>query len=369
MKPTGDGKRRILLVAEAPGEQEDEEGVQLIGRAGQYTREVLDRLDYDMDDGNKTNAVICRPPDNDIQDLHIDCCRPNLLKTLRDLEPRVVILLGASAVKSLMPTERDDDVGGIGRWVGWKIPSREHNAWICPTYHPSHILRSERNGRKDPVLERLFRQHLKAALKLEEKPITGLSLDELKKKIEIIKSPRDARLRLKDLVRKKGRLAFDFESTGIKPDRDGHRIVACSFCFEGEDTFAFLVDEGNMPYLSDVLRSARLKKIAANLKNEERWTRKIMGHSVANWWWDTMIGAHYLDNRGSISGLKFQVYVRFGIADYNRVVSLYFHSDNENGFNKIDDCPKDDLLMYNGLDSLFEFMLALVQRKEMGLDQ
>lgn len=363
MKPTGRGKRRVLVVAEAPGEREDAKGIQLIGKSGQLVRDVLHKLHYDLDDGNKTNAVICRPPGNEIKDLYIDCCRPNLLHSIRTLKPKVIILLGASAVRSLMPTERDDKVGAIGRWVGWTIPSHEHQAWICPTYHPSYLMRQN-----DRVLDTIFKRHLKAALKLEDVAIEAPSLESLIAKVEVVMSPREARLRLRDLAKKQGRLAFDYESTGLKPDHPDHRIVATSFCFEGEDTWSCPVDGELLPDLRAVLQSPDLLKIASNLKNEERWSIAKVGTKVSSWYWDTMIAAHTLDNRSGITGLKFQAYVNFGIADYNSVVDQYFQEDPRTpGFNRVDECPKKDLHIYNGLDSLLEFMLMEVQRKRMGL--
>jgi DNA polymerase len=363
MKPTGEGSRSILFVAEAPGKQEDEEGVQLIGQSGQLLRDVLDRLDCDLDDCIKTNAVICRPEKNKIQELHIESCRPNLLNTIRELKPRVIVLLGGSSVRSLIPTEREEDaVGRAGRWVGWRIPSFEYQAWICPTYHPSYLLRT-----KDAVLEKMFREHLRQALRLEHKTPHGLDPVILKKQIEIIRSSRDARLRLKDLARSHGTVAFDYETTGLKPDfLPEHRIVACSFCLNGEGTFSFLVDESHHPLMSKVLKNKALRKVGHNLKMEERWTRAMLGHGVRGWFWDSMLASHILDNRGHISSLKFQAFVRFGLADYNKVVAHYIEP-NAQGLNRIEECPKEDLLTYNGMDSLLTYKLMRKQRGEMGL--
>lgn len=366
MKPTGKGLRSILFVAEAPGQKEDEKGTQLVGKTGKHLRKVLRKLGLDLEEAHKTNAVICRPPGNEINDLYIECCRPNLLKTIRELKPKVIVLLGGSSVRSLIPTERDASVGGITRWVGWTIPSHEHQAWICPTYHPSYILRME-----DPVLNLQFKQHLKRAIALEDESIPSENLEALKKKIEIITSPRDARLRLKDLSKKKGVLAFDYESTGLKPENVGdrkHRIVACSWCLNGEDTFAHMVDDDRHHNLMRrILTNARFKKVASNLKNEERWTISKLGVHVANWWWDTMLAAHVLDNRKGITSVKFQAFIHLGIADYDSVVAPYFEDTDADGFNRINEIPPKDLLVYNGLDSLLEYLVMERQRKAMGL--
>lgn len=360
MKPTGTGRRPILFVGEAPGELEDERGEQFVGKSGSLLRTTLERLGVDLDDCTKTNSFICRPPSNLAQDLYIESCRPNLLKAVRDHKPRVIVLLGGSAVKGLIPSERDDAVGSITKWVGWQIPSHEHQAWICPTYHPSYLLRM-----KDPVLDLLFRGHLRSAIKLEETPIPGEPLETLKKRVEIVTSERETRLKLKDLAKRKGILAFDYESTGIKPDHPKHRIVSCSFCLDGEGTWAGMITPDLHRYLSRVLKREKLLKVASNLKNEERWTIAKLGHPVASWFWDTMLASHVMDNRGQISGLKFQSFVRFGIADYDSAVEGFLKSTDGSGFNRIHEIPVRDLLLYNGLDSLLEFRLMVLQREAM----
>lgn len=362
MKPTGRGEHSILFVSETPGEQEDQKGVQLVGRSGQRLRMELKKLGVSLDACHKTNAVICHPPGNQIQDLHIDSCRPNLLKTIRTLKPTVIVLLGGSSVRSLMPAERDDKVGAVTRWVGWTIPSHEHQAWICPTYHPSFIERMD-----DPVLNRLFAQHLKRAVELEDIAVPGENLEVLKKQVDTLTSPRDARLRLKALARKKGVVAVDYENNRLKPDDPRGKIVACSFSHEAEDTFSFMVEESHHALMSKVLRNPALLKVASNLKHEERWTIARLGHRVRGWHWDTMLAAHTLDNRSGITGLKFQAFIHLGIADYDSVVSQYFEDTDAEGFNKVMDVPRRDLLLYNALDSLLEVLVMRRQRKAMGL--
>jgi uracil-DNA glycosylase len=65
MEVTGKGGKKILIIAEAPGKTEDEQGIQLIGEAGQILRNCLEELDYNLDrDFWKTNIINCRPPGN-----------------------------------------------------------------------------------------------------------------------------------------------------------------------------------------------------------------------------------------------------------------------------------------------------------------
>jgi len=364
MPPTGKGKHKILFIAEAPGETEDRQGEQLIGKAGQCFRRILGKLKWDLDDCWKTNVVICRPPGNEMDSKYIECCRPNLLNTIRELQPKAIILLGKGAVDSVIGPYWRKDMGSLSRWVGWRIPMLEYNAWVCPTYHPSYLLRMN----EDELLELIIRDQVREARGMEKKPRDYPTLEQLKSRIEIIQEEHPAKSRLRDLLHKKGRMAFDYETTGLKPERQEQHIVTCSFCFEGEDTFAINATPGTHRLLSKILMSGDLKKIASNLKFEERWTRVKLGHPVTGWMWDTMLTAHLLDNRPEITSVKFQAFIHLGISDYNSHIENFLSSKSSNELNRIHEIDRRDLLMYNGLDSLLEFQVYEVQKKIMDCD-
>ena len=359
MEVTGAGNRKVLFVAEAPGEEEDRQGTQLIGPAGQLLRDALEDIDVEIDDCYTTNSVICRPHSK-VEPYMISCCRPNLLKSISRIKPNVIVVMGKSALESLMFKEWKRDLGTINRWVGWTIPSGQYNAWLCPTFHPSYILRMN----EDQQLVRIFKEHLKRAFQYERKKVTSHSLESLKSKVEIITDTRKGGERMKGLLKKKGVLAFDYETTGLKPDTPEHKIVSCSFCLNGKDTFATMIDESNMKMLSRILQTPTLKKVASNIKFEERWSRAMFGHGVRGWVWDTMLAAHCLDNRSKITSIKFQSYVHLGIPSYDSTIYPYLKSGSSNGINRIEQADKHELLMYNGLDSLLEYLVAKKQRKQ-----
>lgn len=361
MKPTGRGKRKILFVAEAPGEQEDRRGVQLIGDAGQRLRKSLRQCEVDLDDCWKTNAVICRPPKNKIEPYMLTCCLPNLLRTINKLQPNVIVILGASALGGILRTHWKKDVGPLSKWVGWTIPDTKRKAWICPTYHPSYILRMG----EDKTLVRIFEDHLQKAVNLENTPVDLPTKADYEAQIEVIKSESLAVKRLTDLAVKKGILAFDYEGTGLKPESKGQRVTSCSFCLNGKDTFAVKLTDKLKPLLSKILRSPLLGKVASNLKFEERWTKATLGHGVTNWVWDTMLAAHILDNRKGICSVKFQAFVRLGVGDYDSHISPFLYSKHPNDLNRVDEAPLHDLLLYNGLDSLLEYKVMEHQKAEL----
>lgn len=360
MEPTGQGRKGVLIVAEAPGQTEDEEGIQLIGKAGQELRTHLKSLGCDLDrDCWKTNCVICRPVFNEIKDEYIEYCRPNLNKTIDTLNPSVVILLGSASVKSLIGAEWDRSVGTIGRWVGWRIPLQSRNVWICPSWHPSYLLRS-----KSEVLTGWFRQHLKAALELDSKPWD--KVPNWQNDIKVEKSPSLAAKLIRVASKQSGDdpISFDYETDRLKPDHPDSSIVSCAICWGGKRTLAFPWSGEAVQATSELLQSP-VPKIGANIKFEQRWTKSILGHGVRNWMWDCMIASHVLDCREDITSVKFQAFVKLGLPLWSTRVEQFLYAKSGNQKNRIREANLDDLLLYNGMDALVEYKLAQVQMREM----
>lgn len=361
MPPTGKGRKNILVVAEAPGEQEDRENKQLVGKVGKYfRREHLRPLGIDLDlDCTKTNALICRPQDNKKpDDAMIKACRPNLMKTIKECNPNVILLMGEVACKSLLSVIWKEGIGSVSRWAGFCIPCTNPNAWIIPTFHPSYISRTH-----DKVLDRVFRQHLKLAIsKAKNKP--WKEIPDYRKQIEIIVRPSQAAKVIREMVRKGGVSAFDYETNCLKPEGEGTELVSCSICWRGRRTISYPW-EGEAIEATDEFTKSPMPKIASNLNFEDRWTRVKLGHRVRNWYLDTMIAAHTLDNRPDITSIKFQSFVWLGMPSYNEHIESYLKSRKGSRFNRIRELDLRDELEYGGLDSYLEYHVAMKQIKLM----
>jgi len=359
MQPTGAGRKGILIVAEAPGEKEDREGIQLIGKAGQLLRKYLGELDIKLDrDCWKTNAVNCRPKENRTpKPKEIEACRPSLIKLIKEKKPKVVILLGGSAVESLIGSLWKKKIDTIGRWLGWRIPCREYNTWICPNWHPSYLLRQN-----SPILNLWFKKYLEQALELSGYPYPG-EISDLTKDVTIIREHDKAAKYIRRFISKEEPVAFDYETNRLKPDDINSAIVSCAIS-DGKHTIAFPWMGEAIGATSELLQS-KVPKIGANIKFEERWTKRILKHGVRNWLWDCMVASHTLNNTPGITSVKFQSFVRFGISDYSSDISPFFETSNGNAENKIRQIELSKLLLYNGMDALMEYKIAQEQMKEM----
>jgi len=356
MQPSGKGRKKILLVAEAPGAKEDELNQHLIGQSGLYLKRQLRRLGIDLHkDCIKTNAVICRRQNNETPtDEMIMACRPNLIKTIKKYEPNVIILLGAVSVKSMLKHIWKEDIGVIGKWGGSCIPCHNPNTWIVPTYHPSYLLRMD-----DKILNRIFHNHLKLAIsKAKSKP--WKNPPDYKSQVEVIMRPSKAAREIKGMMAFGGKMAFDYESNCLKPEGKGPEIISCSICRQGKQTISFPWSGEVIDTMETFLKSP-IKKIAHNLKFEDRWTRAILGFPVNGWFWDTMIAAHTLDNTPGITGLKFQSFILLGQESYDDHVKPFFKPKKGSRFNRIKELDLNELLLYGGLDSLLTYKIAMKQ--------
>ncbi|MHC1623167.1 MAG: uracil-DNA glycosylase family protein [Candidatus Methanospirareceae archaeon] len=362
MPVTGKGRRKVLVVAESPGKEEDKCNTQLIGKSGQRLRSSLRSIGVDLDeDCWKTNSVICYS-DKIPSDKEIRYCYPHLRSTIEELNPSVILLLGGTAVKSLIGHEWKMDVGPIGRWVGWKIPCRSLNAWICPSWHPSYLLRQG-----DEVLDLWFDRHLRKCFSLRGTPYPFVPFSYEEEVRVVMDSDKAAKILRLMLQSNKGPVAFDYETNALKPETKGAAIYSCAMSWRVGDrirTMAYPWVREAVDATGEVLHSP-LPKIAHNMKFEDRWTRKQFGKGVRNWYWDTMLNAHILDNRPGITSLKFQAFVRLGQRDYDSHMKRFFDAKKD-GLNRIAEADVRSVLKYNGMDARLTFDLAENQMRDFG---
>lgn len=366
MELYGQGEKGIMIIGEAPGADEDEQGIPFVGKSGRLLREVLSGLGiHPKRDLWITNSLICRPPGNRTPTAkEIDYCRPNITRAIRECKPRTLILLGLPAIKSVIGSIQKDVPTKITPWVGWQIPCQRPHMWICPTYHPSFILREQD---KRPIARKLFEQHIEAAISLKEKPELIANFDDA---IQKIYDPVEVERRIRLLLassNKKTMIAFDYETNMVKPDSHRAEIICCSIS-TGFSSFAFPwpTRKETLNEFSTLLKSD-IPKIGQNIKFEDRWTRAKLGHGIKNWYWDDMLAAHWMDSRGGITGLKFQAFAHMGLQAYDEHIKPYLKAKGGSKLNRIlEEIDMDDLLHYCALDSYFEFKLGVQQMKKSG---
>jgi uracil-DNA glycosylase len=128
---------RIVFVGEAPGAEEDRAGRPFVGRSGQILDAAIGALGVPPEDVGILNVLKCRPPLNRFDPAAAKTCRPFLDRQLALLRPRVVVTLGASALKAL-----DPEAPPVLRAAGAPRPTRIPP--LFPLVHPAASLRSRR---------------------------------------------------------------------------------------------------------------------------------------------------------------------------------------------------------------------------------
>lgn len=370
MRVDGTGKRKVLIVCEGPGFNEDQIGRPLVGEAGKELSDILWDIGIDMRvDCWLTNAIICRASDAKGKNRkpttdEINYCRPNLLKAIEELQPSVIIPMGMPAIQSIMSYAWKDSAseyskeGSVARWAGWDIPCVKLNAWICPTYHPSFLCRLKD---KNAAAELIVKQHLRAAFAHASKPYTTKT--DYAKQVGLVNSTESIVGLLNYFSKSTEPVAFDFENSPLKPDRSDSYIL-CASLSNGTLTISFPWSNAIKSAFKDFIQSP-VPKIAANIQHEERWCWRHLGCGARNWCYDTLLGAHWLNCTHGVCGLKFQAFVLFGIEYYAQHIDDLIEkrgAEGTNTHNRLREAEQRDLLIYCGLDSLYEIMVA---RKQM----
>jgi uracil-DNA glycosylase family 4 len=160
----GNADADLMFVGEAPGAEEDRQGLPFVGRAGQLLNQMLEEIGLVRDDVFIANVLKSRPPGNrDPQPLEIEACKPWLFEQVRLIEPRVVCTLGNFSTKLLTGSPT-----GITRVRGTpqvhELGGR--TVFLLPLFHPAAALRT-------PSVKETLRADFATIPELLQRPLPG----------------------------------------------------------------------------------------------------------------------------------------------------------------------------------------------------
>ena len=139
---------KLMLIGEAPGFYEDQQGKPFVGKAGQLLDRIFASVGFSRKDIYICNTLKCRPPDNrnPLQE-EKDACWEYLKAQIDIIKPKIILLCGNVAVQSILP-----NIGGItkirGKW--YEGTELVHGAKIMPIFHPSYLLRNDSREKGSP---------------------------------------------------------------------------------------------------------------------------------------------------------------------------------------------------------------------------
>ena len=139
---SGNPNADLMIIGEGPGQQEDEQAVPFVGRAGQLLTKILESVEIKRDDIYIANTVKCRPPKNrtPFQE-EMDACRDYLVRQIQLVQPKIICLLGSAAIKSVLgPTDTISKIRG--QWITKPVDYMNDDLYIMPMFHPSYLLRN-----------------------------------------------------------------------------------------------------------------------------------------------------------------------------------------------------------------------------------
>ena len=132
----GSSKADLMFVGEAPGREEDVQGIPFVGRSGKLLTGIIEAIDLKREDVYIANILKCRPPKNRNPEAdEVESCEGFLFKQIEVIKPKIIVALGAYAAQCLLQTK--DPIGRIrGRFFHFQ------DSLLLPTFHPAYLLRN-----------------------------------------------------------------------------------------------------------------------------------------------------------------------------------------------------------------------------------
>lgn len=365
MQPTGASEPVILFIGEAPGADEDIKGQQFVGVSGQLLRPLIPEKFFPVIRWD--NAVRCRPPGNRTPtQLEIDCCYKWHEEDINETKPFAIFGFGN------VPLQWAINQTGITRWRGRYLPVKigDHVCWYFPFFHPSGLLRQRAKENVESNDEFATKLDLSRAFHLVNQlpdPVV-YSEQDAKHGITCITGQNKGDLQqvIKFLAYASTRkyAGFDYETQNLRPYGKDSRILTIAISI-ADATLAFAFEHpgaGWSPSDLELVRDAfcdfllsPCHKIVHNLAFEQEWTATFFGRDKlrATNWEDTIIQAFVLDERPNSFSLEFLSIQYFGL-------NLKQISSNLNKA-KLQSEPLPDVLLYNGMDAKFHYLLYFMQ--------
>ncbi len=144
----GNPEARLIFIGEAPGAEEDRQGLPFVGPSGQLLDRMLDSIGLDRRRFLITNTVFWRPPGNrNPTTMEMAICLPFVERLVELVDPEILITLGGAAAKAMLA--QTESVGRLrGRWFTFSTPRLSRPVQAAVTYHPAYLLRSPAQKRQ-----------------------------------------------------------------------------------------------------------------------------------------------------------------------------------------------------------------------------
>ncbi len=282
IRGVGDDKLGVMIVGEAPGQEEARRGLPFVGPSGMLLEECIEKVGYFRDDVIITNIVRCQPPANrDPSVEEINACAPFLEAEIKCYNPKVILALGAFSTKYFLVNTFSPNGGEvkISEVRGYVFETYKGYK-VIPAYHPASVLR---RPEFISLLQADINKVFEVAKREEGRRDTNYYYTEdFGKAISLLKE-REA-------------FSFDIETDGLNPFTDP--ILCCAFTFSEGSAICLPFSKGDYKTIFQL----PAKKITHG-DFDIKFPGLRHGLEVKNWYFNTMTAHHLLDEN-SPHGLK-----------------------------------------------------------------
>ena len=386
MEPTGAENPVFYILGEAPGQKEDEEDEQFVGKSGEILRKGISRVSKKWNKKLRfNNCIRTHPPKNrDPTWQEIECCRPSIIRDIEKTKPKAIFAVGKFALNWILNLPGDQ--GKITVWRGRRIPVKigEHSCWLYPLMHPAGFMRKRKYTRTNKLIksddEKFFERDIAKALAEIDilNPPDIINPKQMMRNIRTV-TGQGGKADIAKIKRwlaemaTAGVVGIDIETASdertrhrkVRPYGKNTRILSVAVS-DGSKTYVFplyhreagwvgnqinLVDD----LVEDFLLNAPCTKIAHKLDFELEWFAYFYGYQIlgAQPWGDTMAQGFVLDGRAGALNLDAlsRIHLSFPIKSYNSL-----------DVSNLDKEPLNDVLDYNGLDAKDTILLFFAQQ-------
>lgn len=345
----GPDKAEVVFVGEAPGAQEAFQGKPFAGQAGKLLNKCLEQLGIDRSKCYVTNTCLCRPEKNRTPKAdEIEACRDRLIAEVKVREPKIVVVLGNTAIKAILGLRQ-----GVTSVRGKSFWSDELNCWVMPTYHPAAILRQ-------PGMFQDYAADLQKITEIAKKDPDEKDQD-LETEYWVVNNLTTA-LKVIVFLKKQKLISCDIETSGFNPRKD--RIIAVGFTWEKGKSIIFeeevLQDELVKWNLKGLFESKSIKWLWQNGKFDCKFFQIQFGYDMQIHE-DTMLKHYCLDERKGTHDLTRLSIEYLGAEDYE----AEFKATLPHKGASYDQAPKEALYKYLSHDTDYPFRLNRIFDKLM----
>jgi uracil-DNA glycosylase family 4 len=355
MHGSGEWNCLVLFVGEAPGGTEDDPppGVEpqpFIGKAGNHLHNAIDLAEYKPHEYGFTNVARCRPPDNRTpKPNEIKACSQFLVEEIEDRDPRVIVLLGGTALAAVLGES------GITQYNGVVI-ERDGRVYV-PAFHPSYF-----NYGNAAKLEEWFKA-ISTALEIAREGTGDYQPVDADWDV-VYPGTVEELFDMQDQLADVGYVSYDVEAMWLNESRPGNRILSVALgSLDLKRVWSFPIDHDEswwtdsefgevINVLSHVLRYSDV--IGHNVRFDTKITRALLDIDCVPAGC-TMLTSQLIDAVPGRHGLKRLAGLHLGMYDYDRPLERYKAEHPECDYNKgghYGNIPLDILLPYGAKDAI-----------------